>query len=64
MYGMISPGQVSKRPSVRSMLNSGVTSEIAGNIAISSDMPIEQPLAGEVEPGDRVGGHRRQHDAR
>ena len=29
------------------MLNSGVTSEIAGNMAISSDMPISRPLPGK-----------------
>ena len=47
MYGMIRPGQVSKRPRLRSMLNSGVTSEIAGNMAISSDMPISRRLPGK-----------------
>ena len=31
-YGMIRPGHVSYRPSVRHMLNSGVTSEITGNM--------------------------------
>ena len=43
---MISPGQVSKRPSTRSTLNSGVTSEISGNIAISSDTPMSTLLPG------------------
>src|SRR6266498_3887695 len=46
MYGMISAGHVSNRPIARSMLNSGVTSEIAGNIAISKDIPISTPLPG------------------
>ena len=31
-YGMIRPGHVSYRPSVRHMLNSGVTREITGNM--------------------------------
>ena len=34
-YGMIRPGQVSNRPSCRHRLNSGLTSEMAGNMAIS-----------------------------
>ena len=46
-YGMMSPGQVSNSPSDRSMLNSGVTSEMAGNMAISSDMPISRFLPGK-----------------
>ena len=37
---MISPGQVSNSPIRRSMLNSGVTKEIWGNIAISSAEPM------------------------
>ena len=36
MYGMIRPGQVLKRPSVRHRSNSGPTSETTGNIAIAS----------------------------
>src|SRR5215469_14509160 len=44
---MISPGQVLNRPSERSMLNSGFTSEISGNIAISSDTPMSRPLPGK-----------------
>ena len=36
MYGMISPGQVSKRPMLRQMLNSEPTIEIGGNIATAS----------------------------
>ena len=47
MYGMISPAQVSNRPRLRSMLNSGVTSEMAGNMAISSDMPMSRLLPGK-----------------
>ena len=47
MYGMISPGQVSNRPRFRSMLNRGVTSEMAGNMAISNDMPIRTVLPGK-----------------
>ena len=46
-YGMISPGQVSNRPSARSMLNIGVTSEIAGNMAMSSAIPIRTCLPGK-----------------
>src|ERR1700727_1726045 len=46
MYGMISPGQVSNSPILRSMLNSGVTNEIAGNIEISSTTPINKRLPG------------------
>src|SRR2546430_13166796 len=48
MYGMMRPGHVSNSRSVRSMLNSGVTSEIAGNMAMSSDMPISRPLPGKL----------------
>ena len=44
---MISPGQVSNRPMRRSMLNSGVTREICGNIAISSAAPISSRLPGK-----------------
>src|SRR5262249_3054034 len=40
------PGQVLKIPSARSMLNSGVTSEMSGNIAISSDIPMSTCLPG------------------
>ena len=47
MYGMISPGQVSKRPSCRPRLNSGVTSEIGGNMAISRDIPTSTCLPGK-----------------
>ncbi len=47
MYGMIRPGQVSNSPSRRSMLNSGVTSEICGNIAISSAAPMSAFLPGK-----------------
>ena len=47
-YGMISPGQVLKRPSARSMLNSGVTSEMSGNIAMSSDIPMRTCLPGKA----------------
>lgn len=47
MYGRISPGQVSNSPSARSMSNSGDTSEIGGNIAISSDSPISSRLPGK-----------------
>ena len=36
MYGMIRPGQVLNRPSVRHMSNSGPTSATTGNIAIAS----------------------------
>ena len=61
MYGRISPGQVSNRPSRRSISNSGDTSDTCGNIAISSEMPTSRPLAREVEPGDRVRGHRAEH---
>ena len=42
------------------MLNSGVTSEICGNIAISSATPISSRLPGKRQPRDRVGGHRRR----
>jgi len=48
MYGMISPIQVLKIPSPRSMLNSGVTSEMSGNIAISSDIPMSARLPGKL----------------
>ena len=41
------PGQVLNSRSVRSMLNNGVTSEIAGNIAMSSDMPMSALLPGK-----------------
>ena len=44
---MISPGQVLNRPIARSMLNSGVTREMAGNIAISSAIPIRMLLPGK-----------------
>ena len=47
-YGMIKPGHVSNRPSARSMLNMGVTSEIAGNMAISSAIPISTCLPGKA----------------
>src|ERR1035438_448751 len=40
------PGQVLNRPSERSMLNSGVTSAICGNIAISSAIPMSTLLPG------------------
>ncbi len=43
---MISPGQVSNSPTLRSMLNSGVTNDIAGNIEISSTTPINNRLPG------------------
>ena len=36
MYGMIRPPQVSNSPSVVSILNSGVTRAICGNIEMSS----------------------------
>ena len=44
----------------RSTLNSGVTSEICGNMATSSDAPTENLLAPEAQPGDGVGGETRQ----
>jgi hypothetical protein len=47
MYGRISPGQVSKIPSRRSMSNNGETSETCGNIAISSEMPSIRRLPGK-----------------
>ena len=37
MYGMISPTQVSNRPTSRQMLNSEPTIEIAGNMATASE---------------------------
>ena len=45
-YGMISPGQVLNSPSARSMVNSGVTSAISGNMAISSAVPMSTLLPG------------------
>jgi hypothetical protein len=45
---MIRPGQVSNSPICRSMLNSGVTSEIAGNIAISNAIPMRMLLPGKA----------------
>src|ERR1700748_2868346 len=45
---MISPIQVLKIPSCRSMLNSGVASEMSGNIAISSDSPMSRRLPGNA----------------
>ncbi len=47
MYGRISPGQVSKMPSRRSMSNSGETSDTCGNIAISRETPTSSPLPGK-----------------
>ncbi len=48
MYGMIRPGQVSKSPMLRHMLKIGVTSEICGNIAISSATPTSSRLPGNA----------------
>ena len=44
------------------MSNSGPTVEIAGNIAIASAPPRISELARELEPGDRVGRERGEHD--
>ena len=44
---MIRPGQVSKSPSAVSILNSGVTSAICGNIEISSDTATMVALPGK-----------------
>ncbi len=45
-YGMIRPGQVLNSPSARSIVNSGVTSAISGNIAISNAIPMSTLLPG------------------
>jgi hypothetical protein len=45
---MIRPGQVSNRPTARSMLKIGVTSEICGNIAISSATPTSNFFPGNA----------------
>ena len=42
------PGQVLNRPSLRSMLNSGVIREMCGNIAISSAIPMSTLLPGNA----------------
>ncbi|SKV50439.1 Uncharacterised protein [Mycobacteroides abscessus subsp. abscessus] len=47
MYGMINPGQVSNRPTERSMLKIGVTSEICGNIAINRAAPMSAFFPGK-----------------
>ncbi len=44
---MIRPAQVSNSPSLRMMSNSGLTSEICGNIAISSATPTRIFLPGK-----------------
>ena len=44
---MMRPGQVSKIPTAVSILNSGVTSAICGNIEISSDIPTIAVLPGK-----------------
>ena len=46
MYGMIKPGHVSNSPMLRHRLKIGVTSEICGNIAISSATPTSNRLPG------------------
>ena len=48
MYGRIRPGHVSNRPSLRSMSNSGLTSDTCGNIAMSSETPRITDLPGNV----------------
>ena len=48
MYGTIRPGQVSNSPIAVSILNSGVTSAICGNIEMSSDTATIAVLPGKL----------------
>ena len=47
MYGMISPGQVSKRWSERHMLNSGPMIDTGGNMAMASAPDSTSALPGK-----------------
>ncbi|MEZ5137345.1 MAG: hypothetical protein R2711_00715 [Acidimicrobiales bacterium] len=47
MYGMISPAQVSKRPSPRHMLNSGPMMATGGNMAMASAPDMISVLPGK-----------------